>query len=281
MRRSILSAIATLVVALPFASASADATPTSVDQLSATAGASGIAVSGSATFVDVPVSATDATGDSTPAGGTDLKTATISAPQVGKLRFQLTLNDALPQLSSAPASVYLWPLTINGESTGLNLHASRLQAGTAPSTPRLRVVTVLSGSITTVADVPGSMADGVIEWNVPLSTIGAAPGSEITSDAAITEVVGTAGVGTVNQNYDDMSAPDIYVVPGRIVQLGIGPATAADDAIALTTSATAAANGTFTKTLPTPSSPGQYRIVAQACFGPLSCSVVRSVIVTV
>src|SRR4051812_612698 len=86
MRCSVLLATAVLVVCLPFASGASAAASSSVDQLAATVGASGVAVSGAATFVDVPVSASDATGDSSPAGGTDLKTATISAPQAGKLR---------------------------------------------------------------------------------------------------------------------------------------------------------------------------------------------------
>lgn len=263
-------AVLTCVAALAALPAGA-AVPSSVDQLSATSGSGGLTVTGSATFRDVPVDAgTDASGDAT-MQGTDLTRASISLATASKLKFRLDIADPLPELSSSPVAVTLWPITVDGVNDALTLHASRARAGSPPNTPHLRVVRIVAGTITTVATVTGTMANGVVEWEVSLSTIGASPGSVITSDEAITVIPGISGVGTLNgNNFDDMFTENPYTVPSRTVLVGVGPAGDPADSIPLNTAATVAANGSFSATLP-PQPAGSYQVVARACYGPQSC----------
>lgn len=263
---AVLTSLATLV-SLPVAAAD----PTSVDSTSATPGTNSITVTGSATFRDVSVqTGTDGSGDATVAG-TDLTKASISSPVANRIKFRLDIADPLPELSSSPAAVTLWPITVDGNNTGLNLHASRARVGATPNTPHLRVVTIAAGTITTIANVNGTMAGGIVEWDVPLTTIGAQAGSVIISEAPITVIPGISGVGTLNgNNFDDMFAEEPYTVPSRTVVLGVGAAGDPDGAIALNIPATVAPSGSFAAELPKPTA-GGYRVLAKACFGPQSC----------
>ncbi|HEX9823069.1 MAG TPA: hypothetical protein VGB51_01580 [Actinomycetota bacterium] len=263
---AVLTSLATLV-SLPAGAAD----PTSVDQISATPAASTVTVTGSATFRDVPVQiGTDGSGDAQTAG-TDLTKASISAPVANRVRFRLDIADPLPELSSSPAAVYLWPITVDGNNTGLNLHASRARVNTNPTTPHLRVVTIAAGTITTVANVNGTMAGGIVEWDVPMSTIDAQAGSVVTTEGLITVIPGISGVGTLNgANFDDMFAEDPYTVPSRTVLLGMGAAGDPDGAISLNIPATVTPTGSFAADLPKPAT-GDYRVLAKACFGPQSC----------
>lgn len=226
-------------------SAGADPGPaTHVDSVSATVGSSAIQVGGTAAFVDVPVViGQDPTLDALPpVPGTDVTTLTIARPDPGgdSLLFTMGIDLQPPSPISGPpfAVYYMWDLSVTKPdgTTGDRkvLSANRLPGSNLPSTnPRFRVWTWSGGSCGCYPAGPfvnGTMANGVIEWPVKLTTIKASAGDTIAQQGGMVGSFPGAGYPVDESNIwfnelpFDLAMYNQYTIPGASVQLGIARA---------------------------------------------------------
>lgn len=255
---------------------------THVDEVAAADGDL-ISVTGQATFVDLPAQVgEDPAGDATVSGaaggqapvGDDLTTATIARPDAfaNELRFTLGIANQPPELNGTPEVIhYNWDISVDGGSP-LTLQAIRTAQFASPGAePVFRLLNCAEGSCATVAELSGTMADGEVTWQVPMSQINAVAGSVIAQGGNVVSTLGASGaVWFVNLGGDQMFVVD-YTVPGPTVQLGIAPAGTPAASVPLTASATVEPTGAFAGTLSTPDTPGDYIVVAKACNGPDNC----------
>ena len=286
MRGKSLISMAVVVgsmLALPSAQADPGAA-THIDALSATVG-SQVVVTGGATFVDVPVKVIDDPDAArVPQIGANVTEATFSRP-VGTTSSNSTFNvtftigDPNPVLpnGSYPGMVYLLPLMVGVEDTGLFLMAGSSDGGN--TTPALAVMRDGADGFTTVSKVNGSLGNGKLVWKIPLSTIGAPkPGAAISQGGAasaevrtgMTEVVYCC---TTADWFEQYTVDTEYFLPGATVNLGIAPAGTPIGQVALTKAATIPnwSNGAFSGALAKPDTPGDYIVVAEACYTGSDC----------
>lgn len=289
----------TLVVAVD--GAFADPGNTShVDVVTATVDVGGIAVTGRATFVDVPGvvgedAADDAVGSAVPLGH-ELTTATISRldPFGDMLRFTLGIAnqpETDPETNGVPEFVvYRWDFTVamgTAQQRDVTLRAWRTSQGRN----RLQREPWFETSVCTNDDDcanrngTGSMGDGTVAWDVRmgqdigLGQIGQAgdvisadgQNIQVTSSAAGAEPPDSAADGVVV--LDDMATDTAYTVPGPGVRIGIAPAGTAPQDVPLTVAGTVNSQGAFTGRLPKPATPGAYTVAVQACHGADSCGI--------
>jgi hypothetical protein len=269
--------------------ASADDGPQShVDSMSASALSSAIAVTGQATFVDVPVLVGESFNTPlVPGIGADVTNATISRPATGtKINFKLDIADQPAQTGGVPELIaYQWDMQIKkpGEPDGTTLEfwAARSAQGRAPggTAPVFYVDECVLNPDTGINEcsgnrVTGRMEAGVVEWQVTPSQLGSAlAGDIITAGGEGITVVPTAagvfwGLVAIDRGSHDID----YTVPAKSVKLGIAPAGTPEGAVALQENATVATNSSFSGLIPRPSQPGDYIVVAEACYGAESCS---------
>jgi hypothetical protein len=267
---------------------------THVESITATAGATSIALTGTATFVDTAVVfAEDAAGDTSLKGlGTDLVKATIARPNPAKseLEFSIDIADEAQGIFTIPEVIHYsyffavgpdaasqWLLmgqrTSQGQSTGstepvLNLHQFNADGTCCASKGALA----------------GSMSGGKVRWVLPMSRIQAKAGSvlEPHPSRAIQIQIGASGSQRRNDNQpDQMYSETTYVVPGATVQLGIAPAGTPEAQVPLSVNAgVTAATGAFSGQLPMPATAGTYVVVAKACYGDGNCGI-KSTTITV
>lgn len=288
----------TLVVA--GAGAFADPGNTShVDAVTAAVDAGGIAVTGRATFVDVPVvvgedADDDAIGSAAPLGH-ELTTATISRPDpfADMLTFAIGVANQPPETDGVPEGVlYRWDFSVTmggGKPRDVTLRAWRTTQGNQasrqdPADPYFDLLFLASRSAGSIAQVPvtGSMGNGIVAWNVPMGTdetqgqIGQA-GRIIPADSHTIHVANSAEEKSPTAEeavvLDDIAADTAYTVPGPGVRIGIAPAGTAPADLPLTVSAAVSSSGAFTGRLPRPATPGEYTIAARACHAPHSCGI--------
>jgi hypothetical protein len=286
-----LAAVAVLTtIGIAPASGHADGT-THVDSVAATVGST-IQITGQATFVDIPVQvATDASGDGA-IPGTDMTSATISRPDPAKNELKVSMaiaNATLPTFTIPEVVHYsfFFGRGVDGGDAQYMLQALRTANVQAPGSaePFFRVMSFNGATCCNpVQTVAGSMANGKVEWTVPLASIGAATGGLLTAHPVATRQIqiqlGASGQQWLNNGQPDfMTFETEYTIPTRVVQLGIAPAGTAPDAVALTKTATVSASNAFTGSLTLPSA-GSYVVVAKACFGPENCGL-QSTTVTV
>lgn len=263
-------------------SASADPGNAShIDKVTAVVDSDGIAVTGQATFVDIPVIVgEDATDDAIPPAaplGHDLTTATISRPDpfADTLRFAIDVANQPPEINGVPEFVvYKWDFTVavGGTERAITLRAwrSNQQDSLGRADPYFEIQIVSNLGVLT-----GSMGDGIVAWNVPFN-VGAAGqigqvGTVITS-TGITVMASASGVRELVV-LDDMVTDIDYTVPGPGVRIGVAPAGTAPEDVPLTVAGTVSSSGAFSGRLPLPSTPGEYVVVAQACHGAASCGI--------
>lgn len=252
-----------------------------VDSISAVLGPDGVAVSGHATFVDVPVTiGQDPSGDASPAPiGDDLTSATISRPDAfgDLLTFRLDIANPPPTVDGIPEFLtYAWMFAIRspgGEPKVFDLQAYRTSQWDAPG--GVDPVFVLyrcpkPWTCSKIGTLGGAMAGGVVEWNVPLAAIGALPGSVI-GPSIVQANVSVSGLAELVVLDQGPANTKDYTVPAASVRLGIAPAGTAPQDVPLTVHGTPAEDGTFTGEVPAPATPGAYTVVARACYGPASC----------
>lgn len=298
-----------LVMATVWAAAVTDAIAdpgeaTHIDELAAVVDGDTITVSGQATFVDVPVLVgQDGTGDAVPDGGLlplghDLTTATIGRPDpFGEtLTFTLGVANPPPTANGVPqVVVYQWPLRVGAAGvfdTFLDLEAFADSLSACPENPGIgpcfRVIHytgalgpfIRTGDI--VAEVPGTMGGGIVRWEVPLSALGAEPGSGIERPRASVRIRATVASASSTSFaavfLDSVPPSQDYRIPAPVVRVGAAPAGTPPAEVALTTAAAIQDGGGFTASMPAPSTPGEHLVVAEACYGEGTCALASTTV---
>lgn len=131
-----------------------------------------------------------------------------------------------------------------------------------------------------VTPIEGEMSDNAVEWDVPLSAIGAQAGSRIDPDGtyAVSPVL-SAGSITLPLGAGIAYIPTRpYRVPGPSIRLGIAPIGVPMQDVTLTEDGTVQPDGAIGGRLPTPVEPGEYVVVVQACNGPSNCGLASTTI---
>jgi len=260
-----------------------------VTEVAATTSGSFVTVGGSATFTDESVEVGfDGTGDTLAPGlGTDIGPGIhISRPNAGSsLRFTMDIADQPPVLFGTPELVhYDWEITVDNEGVtdGWRLSANRTaQNGAVGVNPvfLLYKCAIDPGTgvnnCTRQAVLTGKIADGVVEWNVPLVRINAQRGDVITSDSIDVSLGASRVVWGVP--IVDSAFADAYTVPGPQVEIGIAAGGTPDNLVPFTTTATISGSS-FNGALPKPSEPGDYVVAARACYAPNDCAIASTTI---
>lgn len=290
-KRALAAAVAgaLLIPAVVGGMASADAGAAShVDSMAATVASSSVNVTGQATFVDVPILVGESFSTPVVPGiGADVTNATISRPPTGtKINFTLNIADQPAQTGGVPELIaYQWDMQIKkpgeAEGTSLEFWAARSAQGRAPggTVPVFYVDECVLNPDTGINEcsgnrVTGRMEAGVVEWQVTPSQLGSAVADDMisTGGEGITVVPTAAGafwgVVAIDRGAHDLD----YTVPGKSVKLGIAPAGTPEASVALLETAVVNASSAFSGSLPKPSQAGSYIVVAEACYGPESCS---------
>lgn len=262
---------------------------THVDGIAAVLHSGGVEISGQATFVDVPVVvAEDGTDDASRAPiGDDLTTLLISRPDPFDPTVTFTLGVANePPVGLPEALVYSWTFrvrTAGGPSTTYELSAKRAVQVDGPRIgPVFKLHACDAQWPCPVIDIlTGTMANGVVEWDVPLTAIGAQVGSVINGSQAkvifVSEYRTPVRSGRVL--FDQTPASEVgYTVPGPSVRVGIAPAGTAPENVALTVDGSLDNDGTFTGQLAAPSVPGDYVVAAKACHPADSCGLATTTV---
>jgi hypothetical protein len=286
MRRAavILGAAA---LAVPAMMAGADpGEATHVDEVSASVDGGSVTVTGTATFVDVPVTAaTDGT-DPVNHGklpATDLTGASISRPPgAEEIRLAIDVGNQIPEVHSYPViPYYRWTFDVvagfdssrflvfgNPASGANNLEPDFKVWSCNPSAP--------PPNCTTVGTATGAFTDAGLFIDVPAGTINAQPGSTITS-AGSNQITVQPGAGTplvegqLGILLDVMTQTQDYTVPGATVRLGIAEAGTPANQVPLTVSASVnPVTGAFSGAL-LPEGTGEMVVAAQACYGSGNC----------
>lgn len=261
---------------------------THVDEVEAAISGSSLVVTGAATFVDVPVVvAEDPSGDAPVGGlGLDVTSATFSRPDPASstLRLEVEVADATPQVHGGPATVYHYPLTVNGEigscggGTGYWFPEVRIASLNPPAaTPSFRLMCDLSpGAVATGPTIPGGIGGGELWWQFSMNQIGAQPGDTIghggdcVDPGTTTSPPGASWI--CNNATGDAVFLSDYVIPGATVRLGIAAAGDPVDLATLTVDASVDAGaGSFAGVLPVPAEAGEYVVVAEACYADGDC----------
>lgn len=258
---------------------------TGVDTLSASVEDGAIQVTGTATFVGAQgFVGDDAWADSkTPAPGTDLTWASIERPPGSDgLTFTMALTD-MPPTGGTAGYVYHWSLGVDGRDEGLMLEAAFGAVDCVTGEATAPIFRVVRDGFEEVARLQGSFAGSRVTFrDVPMQSIGASAGSMISSPReGVVSSTGIAGCVSYRNTGGDFMAVGDYVVPEETVQLGIAPAGTPVSDVPLTSAATLGAEGSsFSGSLGAPGKPGDYVVVARACYVPDVCGV-KSMTVTV
>lgn len=272
MRNAALVIAAAVAVAAPTAPAGADDQGTThVDEVAASRSGGTLFVSGSATFVDVPGEVMTDPGDGILV---DVTSGTISRPDPTSSTLEFTLNISAVS-TDWPNMVYLWPIMVDGNDTGLFLMGSRI--GAISTNPTFILARNEGDGFSTVANVQGSLTADAITWKVPLFRLGADGGSLLSGGGGSNPEVrtGTAGLFyccTTADQFDNWFLED-YRVPGASVEIGIADAGTPPALVPLTGSASVSGSS-FTGGLDVSGlAAGDYVVVAKACYGEGNCGI--------
>lgn len=263
----------------------AGAPPSEVADLTVTRSGNTLTVTGAATFGNassVQVG-TDPAADVAYAGiGADITGVHIA--RVGpNLRFRLDIADPMPEVFTLPEFThYHWSITVtNGEQlTHYLLQAMRSGQydRTIPGVdPLFRVNSC--GSLSSGAPscfnhkafVDGVMANGAVEWVVPLDTIGAREGSVIADGPNAIEIEGGASGAVYGTPSLDRATTTPYVVGPAVLVSIVGTSSTVTTEVA-----SLGPDGTFVAKLAMPSFGSGYSVRAVACHGLASACGERS-----
>ncbi|HYT30612.1 MAG TPA: hypothetical protein VEN82_07525 [Actinomycetota bacterium] len=218
--------------------------------------------------------------------GTDIGTATIQANlTAGTLTFTINILNPPPNLAGPPFFVYDWQIAVDGVDNGYFLQAGNVggfppQAGTFFSLCQ----NTASGFDCTLAALQGTLASGVVQIVLPMSDVGAVPGSVISSGHSlgtaptIASTFSPSALLFYDTGGDDAVAAD-YTTPGA-VKLGIAPSTVPPNQVDASTPATVGPTGAYKGSLPKPA-PGTYVVVAKSCNGSgaaLVCAIASKIV---
>ena len=294
MNKRILAAFvaaSALIVQAAMGAASADpGSATHVDSVNGSAGSSTVAITGSATFVDVPkLLGTDGTGDATVAGiGGDVTTMTIARPNPASPNLLFTMGVAdLGATNGTPPIGYFWPVSVDDTDSGFYLEARNISlAFPTAAAPTFKLMQDQPDGFADIATLTGTMGAGKVTWTMGMSRIAALVGSVVGQGGAgggLGSAAGAPGALRLNANAggDGAALDEAYTVPGAKVSVGIAPAGTDESAVALTGTATVnTTTGAFSGSIPKPAQAGSYIVVAQACYAPDNCGL-KSTTITI
>lgn len=288
--RPLLLLVLPVLLASP---ASADVPASSIDALTVTRSgntitAEGLATIGNASDAEV---GTDVTGDpkinSTIVPpvpltglGMDLTSAKIRHDVVGdKLVFTLSIADPMDQTFTLPELVaYHWLIKVTNGGSSIfyllqSMRSGQYDRAVPNPEPLFRVNscgTLASGApncFQTAAFVPGVMANGIVQWQVPVSLIGAFDGAMIEQGEAngVYSVINASGA-AFSKGYGDLMEASPYVV-GPAVHVGIRKTTQDPTTMKYDTLAALGPDGSFVGKITTPKTAGSYVVSVRACHG--------------
>lgn len=248
--------------------------PTTIQSLSATAGADAVTVAGEAKFTEThAVLATDPTDSAGVLPGSELTSAAISQLNADTLALTIGIDGQGPAGGTPELLQYRWSIVVSpgDRSTSYRLEAMRTgqfwAVGGAAPTFRVQKCTHFSSTnCATAVKLNGAMSDDEVRFELPLSLIGARRGSAITlGPEGLWVRHGTSGLLTLTARVDEIVGLSTYEIVSPAILLGIGQANVSDEYVPLTRLAQVNPDGTFTGTLPLPED-GAYQVVARACI---------------
>jgi hypothetical protein len=282
--RSLSAAVILVLAGATAGSAHGAVAATEVKDIAATASGSVIAASASVILGgEAPVEVgKDAVGDNlggpaTNPFGLDITALNISQPKASEptLLFTLKLGQMVTGL---PETVqYNWDIMVDGgaDEGGSNwsIKSMRTRASsTQTAAPYAGLFTCVPGTAqytctqrAMLAGVAFENEEAAIQIPVPMSAIGAEPGSTITAWARSTNPVWigpSAGGAQTLTNIFDTATHQEYVVPTPSIQFGLAPSGGTP---ATTVPGSKGAGDRYSATLTAPSA-GTYDVVAKACF---------------
>jgi hypothetical protein len=293
----------TLLLALILATAlpsSADTPASSVDSLSASVSGNTITAEGVATIAgsaDVVVG-TDAQGDAATHSsfgipsvpltglGMDMTSASIKQdPANDRLVFTLKIADPMDQIFTLPEVIaYHWLIKVTNGSSSIYYQLQAMRSGQYERTLPSAAPRFLVNSCSSLASgdpncfelagyVDGVMANGIVQWQVPVSLIGAFRGSTIVQSAPgqVRSIFSASGAAYFADHGDTIETLP-YVV-GPAVHIGIRKSNQDPELTKYQDLAALGPDGTFVGKIARPSTPGAYVLSARACNGdPSSCA---------
>jgi hypothetical protein len=286
-----------LLLALPLllaGPASADVPASTIDSLSVsrsgnTITADGIATIGNASDATV---GTDVTGDAKTQSsfgapevslsglGMDLTSAKIKHDTVGnRLIFTLGVADPIDQTFTLPEVIaYHWLIKVTNGDTSIYYQLQAMRSGqyerTLPSAdPRFLVNScgsLASGTpncFEMAGYVEGAMANGIVQWNVPVALIGAFDGATIeqSGEGQVRSLFSASGAAYFGGHGDSIETVP-YVV-GPAVHVGIRKSTQDPLLTKYETLAAVGPDGSFVGKIAAPKTPGSYVVSVRACDG--------------
>ena len=284
MRSAALVLAAALAVAAPVATVGAQEAGTGVQELTAGTSGNTLTLSGTATFVDVPRQVgEDPSGDAAVAGvGADVTTMTIARPNPASnnVTFTFGVADAPPAANGTPQTLYVWPVSANGQDDSFYLEARHVSTLFPTSqNPTFKLMQDQPEGFADIATLTGVMDGTKVSFTVPLFRINAQGGSTIGQGGAgggLGTTIGVPGALRFNGNLLGDSAfldgPD-YEVPEARVTFGLAPAGTPPSAVATSNAAVVTpSTGAFSANLNLSGmAPGEYVLVTKACYGSTNC----------
>jgi hypothetical protein len=294
-----------LLLALPLllaAPASADVPASSIDSLTVSRSGNTITADGIATIGNASdaIVGTDVTGDAKTQSsfgipsvpltglGMDLTSAKIKHDAVAnRLIFTLGIADPIDQTFTLPEVVgYHWLIKVTNGDTSIYYQLQAMRSGqyerTLPSADP-RFVVNSCGSLASgtpncfefAGYVDGAMANGIVQWSVPVALIGAFDGATIEQSASgeVRSIFSASGAAYFGGHGDQIETVP-YVV-GPAVHLGIRKATQDPSATKYDTLAAVGPDGSFVGKMAAPKTPGSYVVSVRACDGDSRGCVVR------
>jgi hypothetical protein len=289
--RPLLLTALTLLLASP---ASADAPASSIDTLNVsragnTITADGIATIGNASDATV---GTDVTGDAKTESsfglpevplsglGLDLTSARIKHDAAAdQLVFSLGVADPIDQTFTLPEVVaYHWLIKVTNGYSSIYYQLQAMRSGqyerTLPNpAPRFvvnsceRLASGAPNCFEFAGYVDGIMANGIVQWSVPVSLIGAFSGATIeqSGEGQVRSLFSVSGAAYFSGHGDQIETVP-YVV-GPAVHVGIRKATQEPSVTRYETLAALGPDGSFVGKIAVPKTPGSYVVSVRACNG--------------
>ena len=285
--------LVSLAVVLSVAPASA-APASTIDSLAVSRSGNTITVDGIASIGDASdaVVGSDVTGDARTASsfgvpsqslaglGMDLTSARIKHnASANILSFSLGIADAIEQTFTLPELIaYHWLIKVTNGDASIYYQLQAMRSGQYENTlpnPGPRFLVNSCGSLASGAPscfelagyVDGVMANGIVQWNVPVALIGAFDGAVIEQYAAgqVRSIFSASGAAYFGGHGDQIETVP-YVV-GPAVHVGIRKASQAPDQTAYQTLAALGPDGSFVGKIAVPKTPGAYIVSVRACNG--------------
>lgn len=288
--------------------AAADVPATSIDQLSVSRSGNTITAEGIATMANASDATvgTDVTGDAKTQSsfgapevslsglGMDLTSARIKHDASGdRLLFSLGIADPISQTFTLPEAVaYHWLIRVTNGDTSIYYQLQAMRSGqyenTLPSVnPRFvvnscaRLASGAPNCFEVAGYVEGSMANGVVQWNVPVALIGAFDGATIeqSGPGQVRSLFSASGAAYFGGHGDQIETVP-YVV-GPAVHVGVRPSSQEPSLTLFESRASVGPDGSFVGKAPAPKTAGAYVVSVRACHGDSRGCAVREVPISI